>query len=272
MNRDQRRTYWYQWERRRANLEKKHRGKIYKALKGQVHEYTRDIREKGLHAAYLNLDLRLPYENLSRVLEVLYIKGALYQANLTYGETRKVKFVGFGFNEEWTNLIIQYFRQYILNKAVLPITENTREVIRKILNVAITEGWSIDETVKEIEKKGTEVNRKRARVIVRTESVRAMNYGAMVGAEKSRLVMEKVWITAKDERVRGSHRRLEGKRADMDEIFEGSSLKFPGDPDAPAKEVVNCRCTIAMMPKRDENGKLIRKPVSIETLINENVL
>jgi SPP1 gp7 family putative phage head morphogenesis protein len=258
MNREQRIIYWRGWERRRINLEAKYRGKVYKALKAQVRKFIENI-DRGLVETYVNLDLIQPYENLAGVLQAMYVKGGLYQANVTYGDVR-LKYRGFGFNEEWTRLIIEYFRQYILNKAVLPITDNTKEMVRKILSKAIEEGWSVEETVKEIMTKTNDLNKKRARVITRTESVRAMNHGALVGADKSLFVMEKVWITAKDERVRGSHRRLEGKKADVEDSFPDTVLKFPGDPDGEAKDVVNCRCTVGLVPKRDENGRLIRKP------------
>jgi SPP1 gp7 family putative phage head morphogenesis protein len=278
MNRNQRTEYWNQWERRRRNVEKRHRGKISKALSNQVKTYIAGIEDKGVTATYLNLDLKRPYENLYEAFKGLYVQAGLFQANVVYGETRRYKYRGFGFNGEWTRLILEYLERYILEKVVLPITDNTKDWIKKVLEKAVTDGWSVDETVREIMTKSRDINAKRARVITRTESVRAMNHGTLVGAEKSRLVMEKVWITARDERVRGSHRRLEGKTADVEDSFPDSVLKFPGDPDGKAKDVVNCRCTIAMMPKRDENGRLIRKPeirisdrTSIESSLNSIV-
>lgn len=57
--------------------------------------------------------------------------------------------------------------------------------------------------------------------------------------------VEFVWSTARDERVRRSHRFMEGQVRPEGEPFrsgDGNQLRFPGDPDAPASDRVRCRC------------------------------
>lgn len=72
--------------------------------------------------------------------------------------------------------------------------------------------------------------------------------------------MDKVWIDAKDHRERLSH-KVCGRQEpmDLDQPF-ANGLMYPGDPDGPAKEVVNCRCKVAGVPRRDAQGRVIRKP------------
>lgn len=101
----------------------------------------------------------------------------------------------------------------------------------------------------------------RARTIARTESMRAVNEGAeeslrqmvdagIAGDEDVTLV----WRTAKDERVRGSHRSMNGQRRTMAQIDagnlfvsgRGNRLARPGDSNAAASEVVNCRCVLSV--------------------------
>ena len=56
------------------------------------------------------------------------------------------------------------------------------------------------------------------------------------------------WHTAKDERVRSSHRSMHGQQRGFDQPFvsgSGHTLRFPGDPDAPASETVQCRCSMS---------------------------
>ena len=93
----------------------------------------------------------------------------------------------------------------------------------------------------------------RAEVIGRTEALRAVHSGnremyqqaidlGQVRADQ----LERTWVAAKDERVRGSHRRLDGLVRGYEETFPGDEgpIKYPGDPDAPAAETVQCRCAL----------------------------
>ena len=85
--------------------------------------------------------------------------------------------------------------------------------------------------------------------------------------------MEKEWISAEDARTRGfentqgfDHYHMNGVKVGEKEKFVLNSnkygqdlLEFPGDPKGKAGNLVNCRCTIALVPKRDDDGNLIRK-------------
>lgn len=53
---------------------------------------------------------------------------------------------------------------------------------------------------------------------------------------------KKIWVTMADERVRHSHALCEAQGAiPLDHKFT-NGLRFPGDPEGPASEVINCRC------------------------------
>lgn len=43
---------------------------------------------------------------------------------------------------------------------------------------------------------------------------------------------------------RDTHISLNGKKAMQGEYFPGSVLRYPGDPTAPAREVINCHCVL----------------------------
>lgn len=62
--------------------------------------------------------------------------------------------------------------------------------------------------------------------------------------------MVPVWATSHDERVRDSHKALDGKKATNGVWVTptGATLRFPGDPLAPPGETVNCRCWISWEP------------------------
>lgn len=77
----------------------------------------------------------------------------------------------------------------------------------------------------------------------RDDAIRQQIEAGKLGAQD----VTKVWRSAGDMRVRHTHRLLHGKKAPMDGAFEsisGARLRFPGDPTAPASEIINCRCMV----------------------------
>lgn len=66
-------------------------------------------------------------------------------------------------------------------------------------------------------------------------------------ADGNQLTVYKVWLTRSDARVRSSHRDLHGKPVPLDEPFKTwpithKQLMYPGDPSAPLREFIGCRC------------------------------
>lgn len=80
----------------------------------------------------------------------------------------------------------------------------------------------------------------------RTAMTSAHSLGKLKGYERAAgmgIDVEKQWLAALDSRTRGSHRHLDGETVKLDAKFS-NGLKYPGDPDGPASEVYNCRCTL----------------------------
>lgn len=80
----------------------------------------------------------------------------------------------------------------------------------------------------------------------RTAITSAHSLGKLKGYERAAgmgIDVEKQWLAALDSRTRGSHRHLDGEVVKLDAEFS-NGLKYPGDPDGPASEVYNCRCTL----------------------------
>jgi hypothetical protein len=94
----------------------------------------------------------------------------------------------------------------------------------------------------------------RARVIARTEALRAVHQGSekmwMQGLQSGLFAEEDLireWRTAADERVRGTHRPMHGQKRPFDQPFvsgAGAALMYPGDLRAPASETIQCRCVV----------------------------
>lgn len=94
----------------------------------------------------------------------------------------------------------------------------------------------------------------RAEAISRTESLSALHQAQH---EALRQAIEKgldpdtvsmIWRTAGDKRVRHTHQGMNGQTVKYGEKFtspSGAKLAHPGDPSAPAAEIINCRCTVS---------------------------
>lgn len=90
------------------------------------------------------------------------------------------------------------------------------------------------------------MDRRAAMRAARTAMTSAHSLGKLKGYERAAgmgIGVEKQWLAALDSRTRGSHRHLDGEVVGLDAEFS-NGLKYPGDPDGPAAEVYNCRCTL----------------------------
>lgn len=82
----------------------------------------------------------------------------------------------------------------------------------------------------------------RAQTIARTETARAYNATRHLVMEEQG-VREIEWLSANDERVRTDpyNHAIDGERRRLGERFS-NGLRFPGDPEGAAGNVINCRC------------------------------
>lgn len=94
--------------------------------------------------------------------------------------------------------------------------------------------------------------RYRAEAIARTETIRALNTAQgdaiQQAIESGKISADQVtfiWRATHDKRTRDTHRGMDGQTIRHGELFQspsGARLQYPGDPAAPAAEVINCRC------------------------------
>lgn len=153
------------------------------------------------------------------------------------------------------------------------IEASVKDAIASKILQGSTNGWSYEKTAGEIQGVANIV---RSRRIVRTESVKGANLSAILGAKRTGLLMNKIWISAKDARVRGNpigkyplsefdHWDMNGRIVGIDQPFflgsrTGASdeLMYPGDPKGQPGDIINCRCVCSFIPQTDEAGRIIR--------------
>jgi HK97 family phage portal protein len=144
------------------------------------------------------------------------------------------------------------------------INETTTNSIMGVIERGVSSGKSVGQIAKDIADRFRDVENigKRAQVIARTETLTAVSIGqaaAMQDAAKVIPDLDKMWINAGDERVRGNpaglykdadhdHWSLQGEVVPHDKKFS-NGLRFPRDPKGAAGDVIQCRCTWIMMPR-----------------------
>lgn len=79
------------------------------------------------------------------------------------------------------------------------------------------------------------------------ESTRHLSALQVADAAGARNLTVKQWTATRDARTRDTHAEMDGQARLMDDYFDspsGATLLYPHDSDAPAAEVINCRCTV----------------------------
>lgn len=255
--------------------EKKYFPLVQKAIEAQIEDVIRAVERNGISAGISKAN-NLVSSQVGSIVEALYIEVGSRFAKMNWqnlqGQRRQAKksltTKGFGFNADWVKYIKNYLYQHLVDKIIFKMTDYTRAVMLTVLNDAIAGGWGIDETVKAL--RDLPLSRTQAARIVRTEVTRAANTGTMASSESFEFEQTKEWMSAHDKRTRGvdvndhaSHIGLDGVTIDEKDYFvdprNGDQLMFPGDPNATAASTINCRCTMAVVAKLDNNGRLIPK-------------
>lgn len=166
------------------------------------------------------------------------------------------------FAEEWLDNYVLKFAQ--------PVDDTTSAYISEMLRQATEEGWGIPQMQNRLEfmfeqwMKGNVPPERfawledrmppyRREMIARTETHRASIAGSYTlflawGVE------QKEWLGTPDNRIRPDHQVAWVKYSrggkpgpiPMDKPFEvgGAKLMYPGDPDGPADQIINCRCAL----------------------------
>lgn len=253
------------YKRLYERLIKLFRPRVERALREQVKVFT------DAYSVYQHVTPAIiPPQIIEKSLNQLHVTAGLNGANLTKKELkRQLK----GKNEDearWTYVINEYLKEYGLTQLSVEITNTLREQIKAQLIKANEQGWGIEKTVSSLNRAA--FPNWMATRIVRTETNKAANTGAMVAATDSGIAMDKKWVSTQDDRTRRiprdqyDHLDMNGRQVGMNERFIVPSTKtvdamlYPGDPEASVGNVVNCRCRVVFVPHRDGEGVPMAAP------------
>lgn len=128
-----------------------------------------------------------------------------------------------------------------------------RQKVENSITQGIIQGKRIDEITDDLVSKLCTTNDNKMRTFARTAMTGAQNAGRkaqMEDAEEEGIKVKKKWVATLDNRTRDLHQELDGQTVDVGEPFkvdldgEHYEIDYPGDPNADACMVFNCRCAM----------------------------
>ena len=184
----------------------------------------------------------------------------------------------------WASLWIESFAKRVLKflgvyakKNIVTIRQTLIDTVIEYIADRNDQGKSVQVITNEMVKKfGSKegIYRYQIERIVRTETGAAANKAAYEAMADSDLVVDKMWLSADDDRTRDgeskkeyNHEIMSGVIKPWGEFFEvpqrdgdNNDVLFPMDMEnGTAGNVINCRCTTAPVPRRNSRGMLMFK-------------
>lgn len=280
-------TYWRQFRSRQLAIEKKYVGRVFKDITSGYKSVIAFLREHGSIATRNNIDRLITPEAIVKTLKGLYRTAAHVEGNYVLSSLIKKGFrekrrgsdasfaIGF---DEIAPVVDEYFRLYQLSKSGIPITQTSKRYIIRHLLDEIDRGVDQETAISNFRELALDsgphpeniISRARAVRIIQTESVRAMSFGGLIGAYKSGIDLDRVWVTCDDEKVRGARRpvKFPHTRLDMQITtlfgawYNGEKIKFPGDPGASLENTAGCRCTQFFKEKEKPQPRIPRRSLA----------
>lgn len=132
-------------------------------------------------------------------------------------------------------------------RQVNEINWTTKRMVAQVVKKGIADGLDNKEIATKIRKAGNITSPWRARRIARTETHSVAEKATITVMIASRIILEKEWLTAMDEKVRRglfNHVRAQGETVGLREYYvnTGEALMHPGDSAGSAGNIANCRC------------------------------
>lgn len=269
------RQYSKDFHKRVLAAERRWKPQIKAALNIQVGQFFSYAEKNGLSLALEHINAVVTEAPILAVLNDLvqkeglkFVRAEMRILNGLYGsEETTSAYIGkskrlmpyeeksFNWAVNWAKRLASFFFTSGF-KDVRNITDTTREYLRNRTLKGIQENKTLQEIRQDVIT--DDINETRANVIVRTEVISTANYGKQEVARSAPILMIKHWTTILDGRERKSHEEIDGEEKDLDETYSNGA-RYPGDPDLPGRERIQCRCTEYYIPKRDENGIILRK-------------
>lgn len=256
---------WKAIEQQRIALENYYANKLQNFFDKQKRELIKIVNENPLDKVenILVAEVYRSAKKLQKLLFDLSMEIVQYFGNQMINNLYK-KFTFDPWIEGCLNWILQNAASKVAN-----ITATTEAKIKAAVYETFEQNEDTSYLAKAIEY-DTAFSKTRSLRIARTEIVAASNAGSKYAMDQTGMQYYKIWVSARDARVRKTHASADGQKVEADEPFVvgGSKLLFPGDSSmgAAAKEIVNCRCTTVFEIKPE-----VAKPKVVRNLPAEDI-
>lgn len=258
---------WTEQDYKQWRLNQIGRGNRYQALRDKVAERMTDAN--AVAVAYIN-DKTPSIYSLNRNF-------AAYTIEKYAGD------VGFDLWDEQTvrRLIVEqpelmpYYPPKRALKRGIDLAWGKKQITASVTS-SILQGKSIKHMADDLQRRITTMNRDSAIRTARTAVTGAQNAGRLdsyYAAEKMGIKCKKQWLATLDGRTRHSHAMLDGEIVDNGKKFS-NGCRYPADPNGPASEIYNCRCTlVSVIDGVDTSGgqRRARNPVTGKNELIENM-
>ena len=243
------------------------RGKRFEALRDQVAERMTNANATAI--AYVN-DATPGIYSLNRNFAAYTIEQVAGDVGFDLWDEQTVKRL----IAEQPELMPYYPPKRALKRGI-DLDYGKKQITASVTS-SILQGKSIKHMADDLQARIVSMNRDSAIRTARTAVTGAQNAGRLdsyFAAEKMGIKCRKQWLATLDSRTRHSHAMLDGEIVDNDKKFS-NGCRFPGDPNGPASEIYNCRCTlVSAIEGIDASGgkRRARNPATGRNEIIENM-
>ena len=258
---------WTERDYKQWRLNQIGRGERFKALKKRVAERYTEANQTAV--SYVN-DATPGIYSLNRNYAAYTIESVAGDVDFDLWDEQTVKRL----IVENPDLMPYYPAKRAVNRGI-DLAYGKRQISACVTS-SILQGKSIKGMADDLQTRIPTMNRTSAIRTARTAVTGAQNAGRIdsyIAAQKIGIKLKKEWLATLDGRTRHSHAMLDGEQVDNEKKFSNGCM-FPGDPNGPATEVYNCRCTlIASVDGVDTSDakRRARDPETGESVLIENM-
>lgn len=255
------RKQWLRWHRiyERKAYYILRKGMLRSMAKIPVNELTDDTYESVIRIALSNNEMVKTYEELYTTIGLQHGRRVLKDIDK---QTKDI------FSDDFRRKVVEFIFRYAGTR-IKTVSDTMTDFILDEIAKGKLQNKTVSEIVTALMKRRNFYRYQLLR-IARTETTAAAGYASDTASSSSGILLEKVWVSAQDDRTRVvpedayDHYHMNLKRIDDGQPFEVKRkgggvelIRFPADPEASAGNVINCRCSVVKVVKRDEDGNII---------------